>query len=81
MLSQPCFTPLCVPQGYSWNVTLEKVERKLKAGIKLVLQISTIFFYMYLSLSVIYSLEIFSKIFFKNYLNLRNRSLYRNFSF
>lgn len=30
MLSQPCFTPLCVPQGYSWNVTLEKVERKLK---------------------------------------------------
>lgn len=81
MLSQPCFTPLCVPQGYSWNVTLEKVERKLKAGIKLVLQISTIFFNMYLSLSVIYSLEIFSKIFFKNYLNLRNRSLYRNFSF
>lgn len=65
MLSQPCFTPLCVPQGYSWNVTLEKVERKLKAGIKLVLQISTIFFYMYLSLSVIYSLEIFSKIFLK----------------
>lgn len=67
MLSQPCFTPLCVPQGYSWNVTLEKVERKLKieSWNKLVLQISTIFFYMYLSLSVIYSLEIFSKIFLK----------------
>lgn len=61
------FTPLCVPQGYSWNVTLEKVERKLKieSWNKLVLQISTIFFYMYLSLSVIYSLEIFSKIFLK----------------